>query len=131
MTIGDAATAPEHPATRHAAPPTACLSATALLDADHPDVRAFAVAAIGDATDDVTRAVRLYYAVRDDLRYDPYVVDYSPEGFRASAVLTRRRGYCVTKAGVLAAAGTERRHPGAARVRRRPQSPRDRAPAPD
>jgi transglutaminase-like putative cysteine protease len=42
--------------------------------------------------------------VRDGLRYDPYAVDYSPEGFRASAVLQRRRGYCVTKAGVLAAA---------------------------
>ncbi len=104
MTTGDAATTPEHETTPDAAPPTACVSATELLDADHPDVRAFAVAAIGDATDDVTRAMRLYYAVRDGLRYDPYAVDYSPEGFRASAVLTRRRGYCVTKAGVLAAA---------------------------
>jgi transglutaminase-like putative cysteine protease len=84
--------------------PSACLGATTLLDADHPDVRAFAANAIGDATDDVTRAVRLYYAVRDGLRYDPYALEFTPDGFRASAVLARRRGYCVTKAGVLAAA---------------------------
>jgi transglutaminase-like putative cysteine protease len=82
--------------------PAACLAATTLLDADHPEVRAFAATAIGDATDPVTRAVRLYYAVRDDLRYDPYAIDFTPAGFRASAVLARRRGFCVTKAGVLA-----------------------------
>src|SRR5882724_5296951 len=86
------------------APPSACLGSTTLLDADHPDVRAFAASAIGDATDDLTRAIRLYYAVRDGLRYDPYALEFSPDGFRASAVLARRRGYCVTKAGVLAAA---------------------------
>jgi transglutaminase-like putative cysteine protease len=83
--------------------PAACLAPTALLDADHPEVRAFAAAASGDAPDPVTRAVRLYYAVRDGLRYDPYAVEFTPEGFRASAVLARRRGFCVTKAGVLAA----------------------------
>jgi transglutaminase-like putative cysteine protease len=85
------------------ADPAACLGATPLLDADHPDVRAFAAAAIGDEADAVTRAVRLYYAVRDGLRYDPYGLDFTPDGFRASAVLARRRGFCVTKAGVLAA----------------------------
>jgi transglutaminase-like putative cysteine protease len=83
---------------------TAHLAATPLLDADHPDVRAFAASAVGDATDPVARAVRLYYAVRDRLRYDPYAIEFSPDGFRASAVLARGRGFCVTKAGVLAAA---------------------------
>jgi transglutaminase-like putative cysteine protease len=82
----------------------ACLAPTALLDADHPRLRAFAAAAIGDAEDPVTRAVRLYYAVRDGLLYDPYAIDFTPAGFRASAVLERGRGFCVTKAGVLAAA---------------------------
>ena len=86
------------------APRSAYLVSTALLDADDPIVRAFAADAIGDATDDVTRAVRLYYAVRDGLRYDPYALEFTPDGFRASAVLARGRGYCVTKAGVLAAA---------------------------
>lgn len=83
--------------------PSACLAATALLDADHPEVRAFAATAIGDAADPVTRAVRLYYAVRDGVRYDPYAIELTADGFRASAVLARRRGFCVTKAGLLAA----------------------------
>jgi hypothetical protein len=45
--------------------------------------------------------VALYYAVRDGFRYDPYSVDLSPEGLRASTVIQRGRGYCVAKAGLL------------------------------
>jgi len=80
------------------------LRPTALLDADHPALRAFAVDAAGGAGDARERAVRLYYAVRDGLRYDPYRVVLTPDGMRASAVLASGRGYCVAKAGVLAAA---------------------------
>jgi transglutaminase-like putative cysteine protease len=80
-----------------------CLRATDCLDADHPRIRAFAAEACGGETDPVARAVRLYYAVRDGLRYDPYGIDLSAEGLRASAVLERGRGWCVAKAGVLAA----------------------------
>jgi transglutaminase-like putative cysteine protease len=73
------------------------------LDADHPRTRAFAESASAGAPDTVARAVRLYYAVRDGLRYDPYSVDLSAEGLTASTVLARGRAYCVAKAGVLAA----------------------------
>ena len=48
--------------------------------------------------------MRLFYAVRDGIRYDPYSIDRSPQGFRASVVLERGRGFCITKAIVLAAA---------------------------
>jgi transglutaminase-like putative cysteine protease len=41
--------------------------------------------------------------VRDGLRYDPYSVELAPNGLVASNVLARGRGYCVAKAGVLAA----------------------------
>ncbi|MBP6778775.1 MAG: transglutaminase family protein, partial [Piscinibacter sp.] len=52
-------------------PTPATLAATALVDADHPAVVAFARSrAVG--ADDRARAVALYYAVRDDFRYDPY-----------------------------------------------------------
>jgi len=51
----------------------------------------------------VERATRLYYAVRDGLRYDPYHIELTEEGLRASAVIARRQGFCVAKAGVLAA----------------------------
>jgi len=82
---------------------TRWLQPTRCLDADHPQIRAFADAATGEVTDAVARAVRLYYAVRDGLRYDPYSVDLTQDGLTASTVLARGRGYCVAKAGVLAA----------------------------
>jgi transglutaminase-like putative cysteine protease len=46
----------------------------------------------------------LYYAVRDGFRYDPYRVDTSPQGMRASTVIACGYGWCVPKAALLAAA---------------------------
>ena len=82
-------------------PSTLC--ATALVDSDHPDVAAFSSAHARGA-DDRERAVALYHAVRDGFRYDPYRVDLSPAGMRASSVLAKGHGWCVTKAALLAAA---------------------------
>jgi transglutaminase-like putative cysteine protease len=79
------------------------LKPTACLDADHPTVRSMAEAAIQNAGSPVERATRLYYAVRDGVRYDPYNVELTIEGLTASAVIGRRRGFCVAKAGVLVA----------------------------
>jgi transglutaminase-like putative cysteine protease len=85
------------------APTPATLAPTPLIDSDHPDVVAFARAhAVG--ADERSRAVALYLAVRDGFRYDPYRVDLSPAGMRASAVIARGHGWCVTKAALLAAA---------------------------
>ena len=81
----------------------ATLQPTALLDSDHPAVVAFA-ARHGGGADDRQRAVALYYAVRDGFRYDPYRIDLSPAGMRASTVLARGFGWCVPKATLLAAA---------------------------
>lgn len=78
--------------------------ATAFLDADHPDVRAFARAATATATDPDRAATMLFAAVRDEIRYDPYVLDLRPEAMRASAVLASGRNWCVPKATLLAAA---------------------------
>lgn len=81
----------------------ATLQPTALLDRDHPAVAAFA-ARHGQGADDRQRAVALYYAVRDGFRYDPYRIDLSPAGMRASTVLANGYGWCVPKATLLAAA---------------------------
>lgn len=84
-------------------PDAACLAPTALLDSDHPDVVAFARChAVG--ANDRERAVALYLAVRDGFRYDPYRIDLSPAGMRASTVLATGHGWCVPKAALLAAA---------------------------
>ena len=56
-----------------------------IVDSDHPAVIAFANQAQGG--DDREVAVALFYAVRDGVRYDPYRLDLTPEGMRASAVL--------------------------------------------
>jgi transglutaminase-like putative cysteine protease len=80
------------------------LRPTRYLDADHPDIRAFARSATAGTNDPLEAAKRLYYAVRDGLRYDPYSVELSPDALIASTILARRRGYCVAKAAVLAAA---------------------------
>jgi transglutaminase-like putative cysteine protease len=85
------------------APAAAALACTALIDSDHPQVQGFArLHALG--ADDRERAVSLYYAVRDGFRYDPYRIDLSVSGMRASHVLEIGVGWCVTKAALLAAA---------------------------
>lgn len=81
----------------------AFLGAGATVDADHPDVVAFARRSAGDG-DVRQQAVALYYAVRDGFRYDPYAIDLSIEGLRASTVLAKGHGWCVSKAALLAAA---------------------------
>ncbi|MBI9082824.1 MAG: transglutaminase family protein [Desulfobacterales bacterium] len=79
---------------------------TPILDSDHPRVAAFAEKCLhGVANDPVARAVALYYAVRDDIWYDPYSPFFLPEHYRASVVLKRGRGYCVSKASLLCALG--------------------------
>ncbi len=76
---------------------------TAFIDSAAPNIVAFARQAAGDESDEVTRAVRLYYAVRDGIVYTPYCDFHSLDTFRASAVLARGDGFCVGKAAVLAA----------------------------
>ena len=49
------------------------------------------------------RAVALVHAVRDGFRYDPYRIDLSPDGMRASTVLANGYGWCVPKATLLTA----------------------------
>lgn len=84
-------------------PTEASLSPTAMVDCDHTAVRAFANEHARGA-DARARAVALFYAVRDRFRYDPYKIDLTPNGMRASAVLESGAGWCVTKATLLTAA---------------------------
>ena len=84
------------------APTPTSLAPTALIDSDHPAVVAFAHAH-AQGNDDRERAVSLYYAVRDEIRYDPYRVNLSPAGMRASTAVESGFGWCVPKAALLAA----------------------------
>ncbi|HUP08982.1 MAG TPA: transglutaminase-like domain-containing protein [Caldimonas sp.] len=73
------------------------------VDSTHPRVAAHARAVAGDASEAREVAVRLYYAVRDGVRYDPYRVDTSTAGLSASVTLEKGYGFCITKAVLLAA----------------------------
>jgi len=84
-------------------PSAATLAPTPLIDSAHPAVAAFA-AEHARGADNRERAVALYLAVRDGFRYDPYRIDLSPAGMKASAVIATGHGWCVPKAALLAAA---------------------------
>ena len=84
-------------------PSPATLQATDLIDSGHPAVQDFAQRH-ATGRDQRERAVALYLAVRDQIRYDPYRLDLSPAGMRASSVLLQGHGWCVNKAALLAAA---------------------------
>lgn len=85
------------------ADPAPYLAATDFFDLDHPLVAAFVRDAIASAGSPRERAVALFYAVRDRIRYDPYGVGFEAPAYRASAVIEAGRGWCVPKAGLLAA----------------------------
>ena len=87
------------------APPTAAdLSPTEFIDSDDETVREFAARAAGDASDEHDTIARLFAAVRDGIRYDPYSVSGESADYRASNVLASDSGYCVQKSVALTAA---------------------------
>ena len=81
----------------------AYLRPTWFIDSDSPPVAEFARSTIGDARTDIEKAVKLFYAVRDSVRYDAYAIVPDPNAFKASSVLAARVGFCIQKAVLLAA----------------------------
>lgn len=81
----------------------AYLAATPTLDFQHPRLRQFVENYTTPAMSQREAAVALYYAVRDSFRYDPYKLDLSVDGMKASATLEKGYGWCVSKAVLLAA----------------------------
>ena len=82
--------------------PPQTLKATPAIDSDHPTIAAFATQyARGDTPRE--QAQSLYLAVRDGLRYDPYRINLSEHGMKASTTLALGHGWCVPKAVLLAA----------------------------
>ncbi len=85
------------------ADPAPYLARTEFFDLEHPLLVEFVHQATAGAETPRERAVALFYAVRDRIRYDPYGLVFEPEAYRASAVIAAGRGWCVPKAGLLAA----------------------------
>lgn len=80
----------------------ASLRPTRFIDSDSPAIVAFAEEHAGDG-DAREKAVRLYYAVRDHVRYDMTAFGLDPELFVASECLASPSAFCVPKAITLAA----------------------------
>src|SRR5262249_6015897 len=80
------------------------LAPSEFIDSASPAVQAFSADAIRGAKTDVEKAVRLYYAVRDSFRYDPYSIRADRQLFVASDVLAVKAAFCIPKANLLAAA---------------------------
>lgn len=80
----------------------AYLQPAQFIDSAHAAVAAFARQHARGGSDR-DRAVSLYYAVRDGIRYNPFLDFSRDEAYRASSVLTLGEGFCVGKAALLAA----------------------------
>ena len=82
------------------------LNPTPIIDSDHETIIKYAVDTVDGVGDDaVSKAVALYYAVRDNIWYDPYYPFYLDEHYRASNILKSGRGFCISKVSLLCALG--------------------------
>lgn len=77
------------------------IEAGRFVDSDHPALVAYSRqrAAGGSPTE---KAISLYYAVRDEIPYNPFLDFSDLEVYRASSVLEAGEGFCVGKAALLA-----------------------------
>ena len=73
------------------------------VDKDHPEVMAFSERHRGASNDPVEQAIALYYAVRDQIAYNPYTFSLDRATLKASHALHVGESYCVPKALLLAA----------------------------
>ena len=79
------------------------LQPTPIIDSDHESVQEFAHQHVGSFSNPTDQAVSLYYAVRDGIRYNPYLIELSVGGLKASTTLAVGEAWCVPKAALMAA----------------------------
>jgi transglutaminase-like putative cysteine protease len=73
------------------------------VESDAPPIVDFARLCVGNAEAPIDMAVRLYYAVRDSVLYDPYQAYAHDDAYSGRVALERGRGFCIAKAALLAA----------------------------
>ena len=76
---------------------------TFFLDYESSVIQNFIKQIISPDQTETEKVVKLYYSVRDEVKYDPYRIILKKENLRASSVLSRGYGYCVEKAILLVA----------------------------
>jgi len=75
------------------------------IDSASPEVCEFTNKSLKDMNgkSDTARAIRLFEAVRDGLRYDPFNFNADPENYKASCIAQNETSWCVPKAILLTA----------------------------
>ncbi|HEX7075527.1 MAG TPA: transglutaminase family protein [Hyphomicrobiaceae bacterium] len=88
----------EFPAERYLQPST-------YIDSESPEVLQLTREALAglDGASTTERSIRLFEAVRDGLRYDPYSFAVQADAYRASAIARQESAFCVPKAILLTA----------------------------
>ncbi len=76
---------------------------TFFINSDSSEIETFVNKNISQIDDEITKAVKLYYAVRDGYYYDPYYLDFKKKSMQAGYLVNRKKGYCIEKAIILAA----------------------------
>ena len=74
------------------ADPKAYLDKSFFLDFDSPTVQSFVAEHTQGANTDREKAIALFYAVRDKIRYNPYGIAFDPATYKASAVIEAAEG---------------------------------------
>lgn len=79
------------------------LEPTPFLDCDEAGVREFSERVTRGETTTVGKAIKLFYAVRDGVRYDPFEINLEQGLYTASNVLKAKGAFCIPKAVLLTA----------------------------
>lgn len=78
------------------------LSGTSYMDINHGSIRNKVKELVSDESPR-EKAVKLFYFVRDEIRYNPFAPMLTPEDYIASTILKRGYGFCIQKAVLLGA----------------------------
>ncbi len=73
------------------------LEETFFLDKSHENVKNFIAKLNLENLTDLEKVLKIYFALRDQIVYDPYHIVLRKEELKASRVLERGYGYCVEK----------------------------------
>lgn len=85
--------------------PSEFLRSTRFVDSDSPDVHEFVSRALdGPDLSATGKAIGLFNAVRDQIKYDPFHMGLAEDDYRASRIAGRPSNFCVPKAILLTAA---------------------------
>jgi transglutaminase-like putative cysteine protease len=79
------------------------LDSTFYIDSDSEIIKNFIKDLKLENLTEIEKAKKIYLAVRDRIKYDPYNIILTPEEVKASSVLKRGYGFCVEKAVTLVA----------------------------